>query len=299
MRNGALCFLLLLFAALFPPRASGAAPVHAVASFTIIADLVHQIGGPRVAVSSLVGADGDPHQFEPSPADARQIETADIVFANGLGLDGWLQRLTAAASYRGDVAVLSTGVKVRTAREGGEEIPDPHAWNDPANAVIYVENIVAALSKADPAGAKFYADNGKNYIEEIKKMDAAAKQAFADIGKSQRKILVSHDALGYFGEAYGIAILSVDGLSNEGEPSAGALAKLVARLKNEQVQVYFIESANSPRLVQEIAKAAGARFAGTLYVEALSRADGPAASFMDMFRHNVEIVAKALIPGSG
>ena len=200
---------------------ASAKPVDAVASFTVLADMVRQVGGDRVLVSSLVGPNGDPHVFEPSPDDARRLKQADLVFVSGLGLEGWMDRLIEASGYRGTIVVASEGIRTRAMEEDGKRIIDPHAWNSAANGVVYVGNIVKALSAADPAGAAQYAANGQRYAEELRQLDAYARQMVATVPPDRRKVLTSHDAFGYFGDAYGVKFLAPVGFSTESEASAG------------------------------------------------------------------------------
>ena len=279
------------------PGAAGAAAartVEAVASFTVLADMVQQVGGARVHVTSLVGPNGDPHAFEPSPDDARKLKAADVVFVNGLGLEGWMTRLVKASGYAGQPVVATAGIRTLRITEDGKQVADPHAWNSAANGVAYVQNIVAALSAADPEGADAYRANGARYAGELQQLDSDARQRIAAIPPPRRKVLTSHDAFGYFGAAYGVTFLFPSGLSTEGEASARAVAALIRQIKAEKVQTYFLENSNDPRLVEQVARATGAQLGGTLYVEALSAPDGPAPTYAAMFRRNVDAMVAAM-----
>lgn len=271
-----------------------AKPLETVASFTVIADMVQNVGGDRVHVTSLIGPNGDPHVYEPSPADAQALKKADVAFVSGLHLEGWMDRLIKASGYKGEPVVLSNGIKTRSMEEDGERITDPHAWNSAANAVIYVRNIVAALQKADPAGAAVYQANGERYTEQLQALDSYARTQIQSIPAAQRKVLTSHDAFGYFGDAYGVIFLSPLGFSTESEASAADVGKLIRQIKAEHVSAYFFENSGDPRLVKQIADASGARPGGELYVEALSPANGPAASYVQMFRYNVDQLVVAM-----
>ncbi|WP_122664333.1 metal ABC transporter substrate-binding protein [Pseudomonas viridiflava] len=271
-----------------------AKPLETVASFTVIADMVQNVGGDRVHVTSLIGPNGDPHVYEPSPADAQALKKADVAFVSGLHLEGWMDRLIKASGYKGEPVVLSNGIKTRSMEEDGQRITDPHAWNSAANAVIYVRNIVAALQKADPAGAAVYQANGERYTEQLQALDSYARTQIQSIPVAQRKVLTSHDAFGYFGDAYGVTFLSPLGFSTESEASAADVGKLIRQIKAEHVSAYFFENSGDPRLVKQIADASGAKPGGELYVEALSPADGPAASYVQMFRYNVDQLVAAM-----
>jgi len=271
-----------------------ASPLEAVASFTVIADMVQNVGGERVHVTSLIGPNGDPHVYEPTPADAQALKKADVAFVSGLHLEGWMDRLIKASGYKGEPVVLSTGIKTRSMEEDGQRITDPHAWNSAANAQIYVRNIVAALQKVDPQGANVYQANGERYSAQLKALDSYARAQIQNIPASQRKVLTSHDAFGYFGDAYGVTFLSPLGFSTESEASAADVGKLIRQIKAEHVSAYFFENSGDPRLVKQIADASGAKPGGELYVEALSPADGPAGSYVQMFRYNVDAMVKAM-----
>ncbi|MCV4342115.1 metal ABC transporter substrate-binding protein [Pseudomonas capsici] len=271
-----------------------AKPLEAVASFTVIADMVSNVGGDRVHVTSLIGPNGDPHVYEPTPRDAQALKSADLAFVSGLHLEGWMDRLIKASGYKGQPVVLSDGIKTRYMQEDGKLITDPHAWNSAANGVIYVRNIIAALKTADPEGASVYEANGQRYIVQLQQLDLYAREQVQSVPESKRKILTSHDAFGYFGDAYGVTFLSPLGFSTESEASAADVAKLIRQIKSEHVTAYFFENSGDPRLVKQIADASGAQPGGELYVEALSPPDGPAASYVQMFRYNVDKLTAAM-----
>lgn len=271
-----------------------AAPLNVVASFTVIADMVRTVGGDHVQVTSLIGPNGDPHVYEPTPADAQALRQARLVFVSGLHLEGWMDRLIGASGYNGAPVVLSTGVVTRGMLEDGQQVIDPHAWNSAANGVIYVQNIVAALTKADPPNAADYERNGKAYGAQLLGLDSYARAQVATVPEAQRKVLTSHDAFGYFGDAYGVRFLAPLGFSTENEASAAAVAGLIRQIRDERVSAYFFENSGDPRLVRQIAAASGAQPGGELYVEALSDAKGPASTYAKMFRYNVDQLVAAM-----
>lgn len=271
-----------------------AKPIEAVASFTVIADMVHNVGGDHVHVTSLIGPNGDPHAYEPTPNDAQALKRADIVFVSGLHLEGWLDRLIKASGYQGQPVVLSNGIKTRSMEEDGKQITDPHAWNSAANGVVYVRNIISALQKADPDNASDYQAKGEQYIKQLEQLDAYARAQVQAIPGDKRKVLTSHDAFGYFGDAYGVTFLSPLGFSTETEASAADVATLIKQIKQEHVSTYFFENSSDPRLVKQIANASGAQPGGELYVESLSPADGPAPTYAQMFRYNVDKLTAAM-----
>ena len=287
--------LLLLAALLMWGGPAAARTLQVVASFTVLADMVRQVGGERVQVSSLVGPNGDPHAYEPSPDDARRLKGADVVFINGLELEGWMTRLVTASGTQGKPVVATEGLRTRGMQEDGRAVVDPHAWNSMANAPGYLGNIVRALSAADPEGAAEYRERGGRYGAELQALDLYARQQVALVPPARRKVLTSHDAFGYFGAAYGVTFLSPVGLSTEGEASARVVAALIRQVRAEKVHTYFLENAADPRLVRQVANATGAEPGGTLFVEALSATDGPAATYAAMFRYNVDALVAAML----
>ncbi|MCT6590591.1 metal ABC transporter substrate-binding protein [Pantoea dispersa] len=268
--------------------------VDAVASFTVLADIVKQVGGDHVKVKSLVGPDGDPHTFEPTPQDSQALAQADVVFVSGLGMEGWMDRLISASGYKGTVVVASNGVNTRKMEEDGKTITDPHAWNSMHNGVIYATNVMNALIKADPDDAADIRHSGERYIQKLQKLDSWAKSEFAGVAQSKRKVLTSHDAFGYFGQRYGVTFLAPVGFSTEAEASASDVAAIIKQLRAEHITTYFMENQTDPRLVKQIASETGAQPGGELYPEALSAASGPAPTYEAAFKHNVETLLHSM-----
>ena len=308
----ALCLATAVFAGPSSPAADP--PLEVVASFSILGDMVRTVGGDRVQVTTLVGSDGDAHVFEPTPADARAIADAKVVFINGLGLEqGWMPRLIEAAGYKGPVMVTSKGIKPLKMEEEEEDehgkqeagahergqgrphiVDDPHAWQNLANGKIYVKNIVAGLSAADPAGAEMYRANGQAYISEIDELDAEVRAKLAAIPQVRRKIVTTHDAFQYFGQAYGLELLAPEGVSTEAEASAEDVAKLIRQIRKDKITAVFFENMSDNRLLTQISKETGAKIGGTVYSDALSALDGPAPTYLAMFRHNLQEFTRAL-----
>ncbi|CNK26911.1 metal ABC transporter substrate-binding protein [Yersinia mollaretii] len=284
----------LAVAALLSSPLAMAKTVEVVASFSILGDIVQQVGGEHVNVVTLVGPNGDPHGFEPTPKNSKQLSKADVVFVSGLGLEGWLERLISASGYKGQVVIASTGVDTRKMDEEGKRVTDPHAWNSMANGIKYANNVMNALIVADPEDADYFRKRGGEYIQQLEKLDAYAKAQFAAIPVGQRKVLTSHDAFGYFSQEYGVNFLSPVGFSTESEASASGVAALINQIKQEKIKTYFIENQTDPRLVKQIAAASGAKAGGELYPEALSPAGGPAATYADAFKHNVDTLVGSM-----
>lgn len=262
------------------------------ASFSILGDLVRVVGGDRVAVTTLVGPDQDAHAFEPKPGDVKTILASKLVVSNGLGFEPWANKLVQSAGYQGPVLIASKGIKTRTMQEDGHTETDPHAWQNPNNVVLYTRNIAAALSKADAAGTSAYQANADAYVKELQMLDAWAKEQFAAIPPAKRKAITSHDAFGYFAAHYGVTFLAPQGVSTEAEPSAKQVAKLIQQIKREKIRAVFVENMGNPKLIDQLSKDAGATLGASLYADALSTADKPGTTYLEMMRHNVrELVA--------
>ena len=292
--------VLAAFVALGQPCFAAAAPLHVVASFSVLGDMVKNVGGEAVAVRTLVGPDADTHTYQPTPEDAKALAAADVIFVNGLGFEGWMQRLVEASGTKAKVVVVSEGVKPRVMVEEGEgTVTDPHAWQDPANGLIYVKNIAMALEKAVPDQVKAVQARAAAYDARIAETDAYVRKQFAGIPESKRKIITSHDAFGYFGAAYDVTFLAPQGMSTEAEASASGVAKLIEQIKAEKVNRVFIENMSDPRLITQIAKDTGAEMGGALFSDALSGAGGLAPDYLAMFRNNVPKMREAMEGNGG
>ncbi len=271
--------------------------VKVVASISIIGDMVKNIGGDRVDVTTLAGANVDAHAYEPTPATAMSVSKADLVVVNGLGLEGWMDRLIKASGYKGTVVVATTGIKPRKMKEEGkghQEVADPHAWQDINDGRLYVDTIAKALISIDPEGATTYATLAEAYTKKLIDLNTWVKSEFSAIPKEKRRMITSHDAFGYLGGAYEIEILSPMGFSTESEPSAGEVKKLIRQIRKEKITAVFVENISDPRMIEQIAKESGVTVGGELYSDALSKPDGPAPTYIDMFKNNVTKIVAAM-----
>ena len=262
--------------------------VKAVATISILGDFVKNVGGDRVEVVTLVGPNGDAHTFSPSPADARKIADAKVVFINGLGLEGWITRLVVASGTKAPTVTTTTGIKSRRMEEDGKQVTDPHAWQSIANARIYVANIRDGLSKADPAGTGTYDANAKVYLAKLDTLENEVKAAIAKIPADHRRIITTHDAFGYFGAAYGMEFIAPEGVSTEHEASAKDVAMIIKQIRKEKIPAVFMENISDSRLMQQIAKESGAKIGGALFSDALSDEKGPAPTYVDMMHNNIK-----------
>lgn len=334
--------LSLAAASLLAAAPAAAEALKVVATFSIIADYARQVGGERIALTTLVGPGSDAHVYEPKPADAAAVGHADLVLANGLNFEGFLQRLVQASGSKAQVVTLTRGVKpMRSAEEerghghghdhahdhdhahnhdhahdhehghdhkhdhghdgghshGGHHHgpDDPHAWQSAANAQIYVKNIADAFCKADAAGCGAYRANAQAYTQRLQALDAELKAVVAQIPKDRRTIITSHDAFGYYGQAYGFRFLAPQGLSTDAEASASDVAALVTQIRQQKAAALFTESISNPRLIRQISEETGLAQGGQLYSDSLSDANGPASTYIDMMRHNTETIRKAIL----
>lgn len=272
-----------------------------VASFSILGDLVKNVGGDRVNVSTLVPPGGDAHVYTPTPADAKRLVEAQLVVVNGLGFEGWLSRLVKASGGRMPVITATTGIKPRKlpgdhghghGHSHGEA--DPHAWQSVANVRTYVTNIREALIAADSAGAAIYRANADAYFGELDKLDREVKEAVAKLPAERRKVISTHDAFGYFADAYGITFIAPQGVSTESEASAKDIAAIIRQIKAQKIPAVFLENVTDPRLMRRIASETGAAVGGTLYSDSLTDEKGDAPTYIGMVRHNIKALTSAL-----
>ena len=294
MHRRALLIALMAGAATALRPAYASDKVDVVATFSILADFVRNVGGDRVEGTALVGPGADAHVYTPSPSDAKKIAAAKLVVVNGLGLEGWLPRLVKSSGGTATTLVASTGITPLRPGGGHHAEADPHAWQSVANAKIYVGNIRDALMTADPDGAATYRSNAEQYLARLDALDREVREAVAQIPPERRKVISSHEAFGYFAAAYGIAFVAPQGVSTESEPSARDLATIIRQIRKENIPAVFLENISDPRLVERIAAETGARIGGTLYSDSLTGEKGDAPTYIDMVRHNIRAVSSAL-----
>ncbi|WP_369726623.1 metal ABC transporter solute-binding protein, Zn/Mn family [Bradyrhizobium sp. LLZ17] len=285
MRRVLVCVLLLI-----------ASPLHAaerlnvVASFSILGDFVRNVGGDRVNVTTLVGADSDVHVYTPTPSDAKRIADAKLVIVNGLGLEGWLPRLVQSSGAKAQVVTASDGVAPLKLGSAA----DPHAWQSVPNARIYVSDIANALAAADPDDADFFRTQAKAYLEKLDTLDREVRDAVAKIPPERRRVISTHNAFGYFAAEYGIAFIAPLGVSTETEPSARDIAGIIGQIRTQKIPAVFLENISDDRLIRRIAAETGAKVGGTLISDGLTGEKGPAPTYIDMVRHNIKALTSAL-----
>ena len=290
--------------------AASAENLKVVASFSIIADFARNVGGDRVDITTLVGPDGDAHVYEPRPADAAAVAAADVVLVNGLQLEGFIPRLVEASGGKAPVVELTKGGEMLKSGEDEHEHAagehhdhhhhgefDPHAWQSVHNAGIYVKNIAEAFCAADAAGCDSYKANAAAYGDKLEALDGEIRAAVAKIPEDKRVVITSHDAFGYFEHEYGLKFLAPEGVSTESEASAADVAALIRQVREDKASAIFVENITNPRLIEQIAGETGVKVGGALYSDALSDASGPAATYIDMMKHNVNTIKGAALGG--
>lgn len=281
-------------------QADKTAPVvQVVASFSILGDLVKQVGGERVSVEVLVPADADAHVFQPKPSQARLVAQSRVVFSNGLGFEGWIPRLLKNSRFQGAHVVVSEGVLALQAapthgHDHAHSSLDPHAWQSVPNAMHFVRRIASGLCQADASGCPAYESNARRYLAELERLDQSIRTAWASVPQSERKVLTSHDAFGYYAQAYGVKFLAPQGVSTDSEASARGVARLIRQIKTERIKAVFVENISDPRLIEQMARETGLVMSGRLYSDALTGADGPAGSYFAMMQHNTHLMVQAI-----
>ncbi len=281
--------------AALPAQAQQPEKLRVIASFSILADLTAQVAGARASVSALVGPGADAHVYSPTPADAKALAAARLVVVNGLKFEGWMDRLISASKTKAPIVVASKGVTtLRADDDHGHGDADPHAWQSIANARIYVANIRDGLIGADPAGKADYEANASAYLLQLDALEMETKAAVATIAPQRRKIISSHDAFGYFAAAYGLTFIAPQGVSTSAAASAQDVARIIRQIRRDKIPAIFVENLSDPRLAQRIAAETGAKLGGDLYSDQLSPPDGPAGTYINMVRHNIRELTKAL-----
>jgi zinc/manganese transport system substrate-binding protein len=297
--------LLLSLGLIVGAASADAAQLKVVASFTVLGDLTQQIGGDDVSVTTLVRADGDTHVYQPTPNDAKALKEADVIIINGLGFEGWMSRLIESSGTKAPVITASQGIaKTLTMAEKEEEghhdhhhhhgSTDPHAWQSLTNGRVYVKNIAAALQKADPANSKDYAERASKLDAELAALDTWVEKEIASVPAEKRRVITTHDAFGYFADAYQVTFLAPTGFSTDDEPSAKEMKNLIQQIQSGKTRALFLESMGNPNIIKQLAAETGAVVGPALYTDALSTENGPAATYQKMMQYNVTALVKAM-----
>jgi ABC-type Zn uptake system ZnuABC Zn-binding protein ZnuA len=258
-----------------------------VATTTQVADLARQVGGEHVNVEGMLRPGGDPHDYEPRPSDVEAVARAAVVFRSGGEVDDWLGDVIDNAGGDADVVSLIDSVKRLD--------DDPHWWQDPRNGVRAVEAIRAQLSKADPDGRAAYARNAARTVRTLERLDRAISTCIERVPPPKRKIVTTHDALGYFARRYGVEVVGavIPSLSTQAQASAGDVQRLVEQIRREGVEAVFPESSVNPDIERAIARESGARIGDSLYADSL----GPKGSAGETYAGALAADAAALVRG--
>ncbi len=298
MLNRRTAIAAILLASLGVTPAVAQEKLKAVATFSILADLVKNVGGDKVEIISLVPPNGDAHVYSPSPADAKKLADAQIVFINGLGFEGWIARLVKSSATKANVIVATKGIKPLKAAGGhghNHDVGDPHAWQSVANAKVYVANIRDALVAKDPTNKVAYEANAAAYLGKLDVLDKEVREAIARIPADRRRIITTHDAFGYFRSAYGVEFVAPQGVSTDSEASAKDVARIITQVRKQKIPAVFLENVSDPRLLSRIAAETGAKLGGILYSDALTDEKGDAPTYIDLIRHNIRTLSAALV----
>ncbi|HBA92449.1 MAG TPA: hypothetical protein DCZ08_12150 [Anaerolineaceae bacterium] len=294
--------LLALLIACQPIAATPAGDLKVIATTSIVADVVQQIGGDAFAVSTLLPPNAEPHNFQPSPRDMAMVANASIIFANGAGLEEFLQPLIENAGAKARVIEVSDGIQLLEAPAGeadGEDAHtgDPHTWVDPNNVMVWVENIRVALVELDPANAAIYQANAERYTASLKELDSWVVEQVALIPAANRTLVTDHLVYGYFAAGYGFEQIGaiIPGFSTSSSPSAQDLAKIEQAIRGHNVRAIFISDAVTSTLAQRVSDDTGVQLV-RLYHESFSEPGGPAATYLDMVHYNVSAMVAALKP---
>lgn len=271
--------------------ASAETRLRVVATFSIVGDLVKQVGGERLDLAVLVGPDIDAHTYQPKPSDVRVLAAAQVLASNGLGFEGWIDRLAGAAPFKGRRVVASTGVATLAAGghdgHGHGHGPDPHCWQDVGRVKRYVANIADGLAAADAASAGLYRERAQAYTRRLDELDRWVRTTIAAVPADRRKVITGHDAFRYFANAYGVQFLAPRGFKTDSEPTAKDVAALIRQVREQKIKALFVENMTNPGLIDQIARESGGVVGARLYSDALSAPDGPAATYEALMRHNV------------
>lgn len=277
--------------------------MKAVATFSILSDLLAEVAGDKVELSVVVGPDIDAHAYQPRPTDARALADAKVLVSNGLGFEGWIDRLAKAAPFKGKAIVATAGVATLKADANHGHShghshghgPDPHCWQDVQRVRTYVANIAKGLAEADPPNAAQYRERAQAYDRRLVELDAWVKAEIAKVPADKRRAITGHDSFRYFSSAYGVKFQSPRGYNTSSEPSARDVAALIREVREQRIKALFVENMTNPGLIDQIAKESGAVVGPRLYTDALSGPDGPAPTYEKMMRHNVTALVAGML----
>lgn len=288
-------WLLVVTVGLWGCRGESVEPAgrRVVATTTMVVDMVRQVAGHRLTVTSLLAPGGDPHVYRPLPSDAQAVAGAALIFANGLHLEPWLPDLVRQSGSQGRLVLVAEGLKTRASPQD-PKVPDPHVWFDVRRWRSAIAGVERALAELDPAGRATFAANARLYERQLDLLDEWVRTQVAQVPPVRRKLVTSHDAFGYFGEAYGFEVVPVQGISTESEASTRDLARVVEGVRAARVPMVFVETSVNPRLMEQVARETGVAIGGPLFSDSLGTLDTAAGTYVGMVRDNVALIVEGL-----
>jgi manganese/iron transport system substrate-binding protein len=283
-----------------PAVRADASGLKIVCSTTQTADLTRQIVGDRCEVVCILEPGVNPHMYQPVPGDSRLVEQADLCVQNGLHLEGknWMANL-AADNGNKRLVTATEGVQPLDLEYEGQTVEDPHAWFDPRNAALYVNNILRAVMELDPEGANLYKARADLYLQQLRVLDAWITKQTSTIPPARRVLVTSHDAFNYYAARYGFKVRSPVGWSTGTEIGGGMTPerrrRVVASIREFNVPAIFVETSVNPKIIQQIAEEAGVRIGGELYSDAMGEAGSAGQTYVGMMRENTLTLVEALV----
>lgn len=252
---------------------------------TITTEIAENVGGEAARVIPLIKAGIDPHDFQPSPQDVREIESADLVLLTGKGMEGYLTKLEEAVGNKAKFVDVGESIPSLTLEEDGRQVEDPHWWQSIANMVKATNVVRKHFVEADPSNKALYEKNAAAYLTTLTELQKWASQEVAKLPRDKRKLVTSHDAFQYFARDYGFQIYAIEGVSTDDQPSSKKVTNLINTIRDQKVKAVFFESIENPKVVTEITKETGAKIGGELYADGLGEKD--ASTYSGMMRHNI------------
>lgn len=259
---------------------------------SIFKDMAENIAGGQLDIQTIVPIGGDPHIYEPTPADAQLISKADMILKNSLTFEGWLDDLIESVGSKADVITITEGVDA--IQSEFKNSADPHAWMDASNGLLYIENIKNAFVKLDPDNKEVYEFNCKVYRQQLEDMDAYIFEQVKKIPEQRRVLITSHDAFQYYGRRYGIRLEAVIGISTEAEAQTSDIIRLGKVIKESGVPAVFIETTVNPKLLKQIASDNKVFIGGALFSDSLGEKDSEAPTYLQMLKFNTDTIVNAL-----
>ena len=269
-----------------------------VATASMIADMARQIAGDKFTVECIVPIGGDPHLYTPTPRDVQLVAAADLILKNGLTFEGWLSELIENSGTKGETILVTKGVKAIESPKY-KNSADPHAWMDLTNGYIYIKNIRDAFIKMDPDNEAFYRRQHDNYRNQLEETHASIHEMIKTIPEERRILITSHDAFQYYGRQYGIQLEAVMGISTDVDVQTSDIIRLNKVIKSSGVPAIFMESTINPKLLKQLATDNGIKIGGELYADSIGDEESPAPTYIDMLKHNTQVIVNALKGDAG